>query len=661
VIRSLTFLSHDDGLRFLKAIAQQVFKLPKDKFAYELLLSELIPASLEIDRAVAREVMKADMEVLAGGRELDRLLDQVLRVLCGHSIYREFATNIRQGETRYGFLQIGVFFREDSPLKVLDQLSREKPNLDELTELANKLLDEADRALVRLIGETLRSSRIIEHRDRVADFLIGVIAAKYEHQALDTADMNLHDAVYLLASDLPVSRYSEALLERLGEFDENDVTAALVDALERVRNAYGGVWVAQAMGERGWESFVAPLIAAIGEECGDFLCEAARTALIQIGGRSSDYLIEHWDALDQSAQIYGLSVIDALGGERAASFAVDHYDELMPEDPERWCQLALSAPDRRLLDLVEEQLPRRQRIFDETFYVLAHLLDVNHPELDAVGERVEKAKSEQRERRAAFQRGEWFEKDLTLELKCPECGHVNEYKVKQVVVNENKEHGGPVLADEFPCASCGRWVDFEFAAGAHIAITAELLKLTSNGDQRRSGQSNVLITAEAPYYGRKLPVAEVISRCKEAIASDPNSIADWLRLGLCYHQILSRPRYAVSFAERALQLEPRAVEAVFQTADAMAVKGDVQQAFQLLDQALESRKNWRFFLTDVAGISQFTAHFARLYNELLVRLGKSERPRLHASFLGTSQKVGRNDPCPCGSGKKYKKCCLAKH
>ncbi|OYV65112.1 MAG: hypothetical protein B7Z72_12525, partial [Gemmatimonadetes bacterium 21-71-4] len=20
--------------------------------------------------------------------------------------------------------------------------------------------------------------------------------------------------------------------------------------------------------------------------------------------------------------------------------------------------------------------------------------------------------------------------------------------------------------------------------------------------------------------------------------------------------------------------------------------------------------------------------------------------------------VGRNDPCPCGSGKKYKKCCL---
>ncbi|MBP9521733.1 MAG: SEC-C domain-containing protein [Enterococcus sp.] len=25
-----------------------------------------------------------------------------------------------------------------------------------------------------------------------------------------------------------------------------------------------------------------------------------------------------------------------------------------------------------------------------------------------------------------------------------------------------------------------------------------------------------------------------------------------------------------------------------------------------------------------------------------------------------AHKIGRNDPCPCGSGKKYKKCCLGK-
>ena len=28
--------------------------------------------------------------------------------------------------------------------------------------------------------------------------------------------------------------------------------------------------------------------------------------------------------------------------------------------------------------------------------------------------------------------------------------------------------------------------------------------------------------------------------------------------------------------------------------------------------------------------------------------------------IRTSREVGRNDPCPCGSGKKFKKCCGAK-
>jgi tetratricopeptide (TPR) repeat protein len=30
-------------------------------------------------------------------------------------------------------------------------------------------------------------------------------------------------------------------------------------------------------------------------------------------------------------------------------------------------------------------------------------------------------------------------------------------------------------------------------------------------------------------------------------------------------------------------------------------------------------------------------------------------------MLTAMEKTGRNDPCPCGSGKKYKKCCLPKH
>lgn len=29
------------------------------------------------------------------------------------------------------------------------------------------------------------------------------------------------------------------------------------------------------------------------------------------------------------------------------------------------------------------------------------------------------------------------------------------------------------------------------------------------------------------------------------------------------------------------------------------------------------------------------------------------------TYRRSEPKIGRNDPCPCGSGKKYKKCCGA--
>ncbi len=44
-------------------------------------------------------------------------------------------------------------------------------------------------------------------------------------------------------------------------------------------------------------------------------------------------------------------------------------------------------------------------------------------------------------------------------------------------------------------------------------------------------------------------------------------------------------------------------------------------------------------------------------------LSEDRRKELAKEFrlskMAVSSKVGRNDPCPCGSGKKYKKCCGA--
>jgi len=43
-----------------------------------------------------------------------------------------------------------------------------------------------------------------------------------------------------------------------------------------------------------------------------------------------------------------------------------------------------------------------------------------------------------------------------------------------------------------------------------------------------------------------------------------------------------------------------------------------------------------------------------------IKVNQNKAPALKRNIVGAG-KIGRNDPCPCGSGKKYKKCCLDKN
>ena len=41
----------------------------------------------------------------------------------------------------------------------------------------------------------------------------------------------------------------------------------------------------------------------------------------------------------------------------------------------------------------------------------------------------------------------------------------------------------------------------------------------------------------------------------------------------------------------------------------------------------------------------------------LSRLERESRARVSGTVRRTEEKIGRNDPCPCGSGRKFKRCC----
>jgi len=65
-----------------------------------------------------------------------------------------------------------------------------------------------------------------------------------------------------------------------------------------------------------------------------------------------------------------------------------------------------------------------------------------------------------------------------------------------------------------------------------------------------------------------------------------------------------------------------------------------------------------------AGYKRFFTHCKPFVTELTTLWGQRslerQMPLLQAADAKAGPKIGRNDPCPCGSGLKYKKCCLGK-
>jgi len=77
---------------------------------------------------------------------------------------------------------------------------------------------------------------------------------------------------------------------------------------------------------------------------------------------------------------------------------------------------------------------------------------------------------------------------------------------------------------------------------------------------------------------------------------------------------------------------------------------EIVQYLMSLDVEFSNVNDQRDFFDNIAGIVENTRHF---------KFRGHKESELKTKTIVKEVKVGRNDPCPCGSGKKYKKCCGA--
>ncbi len=659
VIAAIADLPSANALPLLDDVTKRVFQLQNDSFTKRMLMHALLRPTATLSHGTLARLIETYAQVMRGDKaERDRLLQGVFSALFGNAALLEKAKDLMDGRCAQPFRSLRPLFNSGAPLDECDRiLSESDPWLD-AKHFLNKHGAAAGATETALAVVALMQSFDASEHGNMACFAIATVLRAFELDKIGASGLSMEDALDVLALDLSDNRHSLQLTQRLGAFNPQDIAQAMSERMPGVKNEWGGVHLATMAGELRLTGTIQILIDSLGRERGDFLCEAAQKSLVQIGEPAELALIAQWDELDSSQRIYGRGALEQIGGEPTTRFAIARFQELFGDDHEGWCALAEAAPHEQAINLLAPEVRRKQPVIDKCFYRLCILTGRKTDNLKDIRERVREHRQRVLERQADCPAGNSRRPrdTITLTLKCERCSDVNRYEVKSVVTGTSRTGSPYFVGDDLRCVSCGESADFEFTAEAHMQVMAALITFAANRGAAKDGRKGPVQFINVNYRWQTRPAPEVMAELKAAVAEYPQNIVNHLRLAR-FQYVLGRRGRAAECYSRALEIERDSLEAGLGIAHVMADTGERRNAFNRLAEMLQRKSKWRFFRLDELSPQALTEDFVRLFNKLHSELGGSDRPLLHASFGQSSAKVGRNDICPCGSGKKYKKCC----
>ena len=591
----------------------------------------------------------------ASGEEFvpDTLLCSLFRGLFGRDSLLDLVFAKARSESEQSLVRLSPWFEPGTPLEQWEAWLSHSPEASELGSLLTAYGQQSE-GCQKLSGLLAPDAVLRQYLDpeEVCQVTVAALLEASLLRDFSPAGLSLETTLDLLAADLKENPWKSSLKQHLLDFDAHESRQALMHRLSGQEENYGSSALAWAMGEIGDTAFIPALIASMGEDNGDFLCEEAMIALIKIGVPAQEALINAWDSLDDSQRIFGLGVIEPVGGPRAVEFALDHFDRLIMSQTDLFCGLLEAVPDPRLLGRLKAVLHEQSPLIDQAYYVQARLLGSDDPEVEVVHQRVIAERERVSRTMMSLAAGKYEPGPLILKLRCPACGAEHRYPALGVVVPPSQTEGIPYLiADEHPCKSCHEWVEFEFTQEAYGRLMPETFSLLTQPGQ---DVSDIRVKPMSCRLDNEVvPMALALHRLRERIAANPDDWVSHLKLGLIL-PALNRPRAAVSHLLPVIRQHPKAVDAVTLLAGQLMRLGEQEQALTQLQTALACPGAWERYTPSGPG----NREFVDLYNELRRQLNRHDLPALHPSALEPPAKVGRNDPCPCGSGKKYKKCCL---
>lgn len=244
------------------------------------------------------------------------------------------------------------------------------------------------------------------------------------------------------------------------------------------------------------------------------------------------------------------------------------------------------------------------------------------------------------------------EDDLEIQFKCQVCNkkqNINPGLIK-ILGNKNSEFH---FENEVMCKYCFSNNIKPTMQGSRDIMFQAMGTFMGNRSGVVSADSKVLVENKPIQFNKSYDY--IIKRIKE----EPENGEIYLRAGNIARNF-NKYYEAIKHYEKAIKLNPKLIAAYLNLVEIYWFRYNY---YKIKD----AKVSTVFCLNEMMNLfrtQDFDTQTLQNKNDVLQFIGeKSELlgvhfPELIKIPLSQEKKIGRNQPCPCGSGKKYKKCCI---
>ncbi|MEZ4525867.1 MAG: SEC-C metal-binding domain-containing protein [Desulfobacterales bacterium] len=529
----------------------------------------------------------------------------------------------------------------------------------------------ADRDFMKKLHEK-------KQKPYVYAMLLSGITTFFRAEKLNLTGLSVQDVAAMLCDDLEFLPDVEGVVSFFRQSDRAETIDCLTKGLEKSFEYQGStINIVNVMGQLGYEEFLRPLCSAM-ETDWDFVIEAAEKALLKYGKKAVVFLADYLDQMDDMAKISAVEIVRKIGGTEAIAFTDRHFDSLMRIEPEFILHACESLCNENCLEKISSKVGKNQHLIDDTWLTITLLTKGKTPETEKLLKQYYRRRKEQGEMSEAIMSGRIADTArpyLDAELECKNCGDRSMYRICRVLMGEK---GKPHIAQEIECINCNTLADFEFTEKGMMALSAETMRLMFAGesgtkeDMKEAYEKSPFQYGKTMAMGKVMEIDEAIEKYQKAIEKNPKDAEKCIGLGNIYY-FMDLFAKAADLYQRAAEANPQYIQSYYSLAQIAEKKQDAHAALEWMEKGLPFLEKAKYYQGSGGQTKEdLLDAYCEYYNSLLDETG-SDKPQISppggfsyreeyepVQPVRREKKIGRNDPCPCGSGKKYKKCCLMK-